>query len=116
MLLRETAHESDYEDTEAEIEHDKKISKHKPGQTRDTTKLPPKPPKDNHNKEKREAERLAINSTEDLPTTIIKYRIDMDKGILRTIVLDPRIHCLPSIRKTNSNPNRTTRPIIGIDP
>jgi hypothetical protein len=89
MLLRETAHESDYEDTEAEIEHDKKISKHKPGQTRDTTKLPPKPPKDNHNKEKREAERLAINSTEDLPTTIIEYRIDTDKGMLCTIVLDP---------------------------
>jgi hypothetical protein len=89
MLLRETAHESDYEDTEAEIEHDKKISKHKPGQTRDTTKLPPKPPKDNHNKEKREAEHLAINSRKDLPTIIIEYRIDMDKGMLRTIVLDP---------------------------
>jgi hypothetical protein len=89
MFLREIAHESDYEDTEAEIEHDKKISEHKAGQTRDTTKFPLKPPKDNHNKEKREAERLAINSTEDLPTTIIEYRIDMDKGMLRTIVLDP---------------------------
>jgi hypothetical protein len=89
MLLRESAHESDYEDTEAEIEHDKKISKHKPGQTRDTAKLPPKSPKDNHNKEKKEAGRLAINSTEDLPMTINEYRIDMEKGTLRTIVLDP---------------------------
>jgi hypothetical protein len=34
-------------------------------------------------------ERSATNRTEDLPLTIIKCKIDMNKGLLPTIVLDP---------------------------
>jgi hypothetical protein len=91
MLLWETGHESDYDDSKADIEYDKMNRKYKTGQTRDMTKLPPKPKKKNHYKEMREAkaERSVLNCTEDLSMTIIEYRIAMDKGLLRTIVLDP---------------------------
>jgi hypothetical protein len=91
MLLPETGHESDDDDSKADTEHAKTNSKYKTGHKKDMTKLPPKPTKKNHNKEKREAEaeRSVINRTEDLPMTIIEYRIDIDKGLLRTIVLDP---------------------------
>jgi hypothetical protein len=90
MLLREKGHKSDFDDSKVDIEHDKTKSKYKTGLTKDMTKLSPKPTKKTYHKERREAdsERSATNRAEDLPMTIIEYRIDMDKGLLRTIVLD----------------------------
>jgi hypothetical protein len=74
-LLQATGRESDDDEIECDKDSEYKM--------RATKKSPSKMAKHNKNKAKREAE-------QDLPRTINEYRIDMDKGELRKLILEPK--------------------------
>jgi hypothetical protein len=122
MLLQETGYENDLEESKANIEYDKTKTKYKSGKLRATmTKLSPKTRKENdNNKEGREAERALTSSTEGLARTINDYGINVDKGLLQTITLDPKNTLFEKYTKDRPKPkpyhkvNRWDRPLAKV--